>query len=331
MSYELPEALASYPLRTSRRGHFWIPGELVRDSPFGTVMRAPMFVQWEAPAEVTHPYPVILVHGGGGQGTDYTGTPDGRPGWLDRFVQEGYLTYVVDRPGHGRSWFHPGVVGEPGGMFPYEAAAGLFSAPVPGHDKAPWTGEPGEELTDQLVSGMGFVHADYAEVNRMDADRLAKLLDRTGPAIIVTHSAGAPAGWLVSELRHELVKAHVAIEPIGPAFGGFPGLGSLTWGLSALKPVLEPEPQTPEELQADPGAFRQPGLAGIPTVVVVAGSSPFTDFEASVADFVNALGGQAEFLNIADHGVQGNGHALMLETNSDEAAGPILDWIARIS
>lgn len=329
MSYDLPASLASYPLRTSRRGHFWIPGEIVQ-TPGGTVMRAPMFVQWEAPEVVTRPHPVILVHGGGGQGSDYTGTPDGRPGWLDTFVQAGFLTYVVDRPGHGRSWFHPDVVGEPAGMFPYEAAAGLFSPPIPGHTQAVWSGEPGEDTTDNLVSGMGFVHSDYAEVNRMDADRLAKLLDRTGPAVIVTHSAGAPAGWLVGDLRHDLVKAHVAIEPIGPAFGEFPGLGFLTWGLSGAKPVLEPEPATPEELQANPGGFVQPGLVGIPTVVVVAEASPFTEFEESVSDFVNALGGSSEFLNIGDHGVHGNGHGLMLEANSDEAAGPIIEWISRL-
>ena len=201
---------------------------------------------------------------------------------------------------------------------------------IPGHTQAVWTGEPGDPGTDQLVSGMGFVHADYAEVNRMDADRLAKLLDRTGPAIILTHSAGAPAGWLVCELRHDLVKAHVALEPIGPAFGGFPGLGELTWGLSAQKPHFEPEPATPEELKANPSAFRQTGLAGIPTAVIVAEASPFTAFEESVSDFVNALGGSSEFINIADHGVHGNGHGMMLEANAAEAAGPIIEWISKI-
>lgn len=329
MSYDLPAALASYPLRTTRRGQFWIPGEIL-DTPGGTVMRAPMYVHWEAPETVEHPYPVILVHGGGGQGADYLGTADGKPGWIDTFVAAGFLTYVVDRPGHGRSWFHPDVVGPAGGMFPYQAAQGLFAPGIPGHTQAVWTGEPGDPGTDQLVSGMGFVHADYAEVNRMDADRLAKLLDRTGPAIILTHSAGAPAGWLVCELRHDLVKAHVALEPIGPAFGGFPGLGELTWGLSAQKPHFEPEPATPEELKANPSAFRQTGLAGIPTAVIVAEASPFTAFEESVSDFVNALGGSSEFINIADHGVHGNGHGMMLEANAAEAAGPIIEWISEM-
>ena len=64
---------------TSRRGHFWV----------GADDRGPMFVYWEAPVEVTQPYPIVLVHGGGGQGLDYLGTPDGRPGWSTLLVEQG--------------------------------------------------------------------------------------------------------------------------------------------------------------------------------------------------------------------------------------------------
>src|SRR5438874_1568577 len=57
------------PVRTSRRGHFWVPGERVtRDGK--TYQRGPMFVDWEAPEQVTQPYPVILVHGGLLQATE---------------------------------------------------------------------------------------------------------------------------------------------------------------------------------------------------------------------------------------------------------------------
>ncbi len=72
------------PTRTVRRGHFWVPGERVE--PDGkTYQRGPMFVKWETPEQVTRPYPVVLVHGGGFQGTEWLDTPDGRPagrnGW----------------------------------------------------------------------------------------------------------------------------------------------------------------------------------------------------------------------------------------------------------
>ena len=62
-----------------------------------------MFVQYMLPANRKHKYPLVMIHGGGGQGTDWMQTPDGRDGWADYFVADGWDVYVVDRPGHGRS------------------------------------------------------------------------------------------------------------------------------------------------------------------------------------------------------------------------------------
>ncbi len=47
-----------------------------------------MFVQYHAPAKVTQPYPVVMVHGTAQTGVNFLGT-DGRPGWVDRFVERG--------------------------------------------------------------------------------------------------------------------------------------------------------------------------------------------------------------------------------------------------
>ncbi len=54
--------------------------------------RGPMFAEWEAPEQVTRPYPIVLVHGGGFQGTEWLDTPDSRPGWAQRLVEAGYAT-----------------------------------------------------------------------------------------------------------------------------------------------------------------------------------------------------------------------------------------------
>src|SRR3970282_2549331 len=62
-----------------------------------------MFVQYMLPANRRHDVPRVMVHGGGGQGTDWLETPDGRDGWADYFVADGWDVYVIDRPGHGRS------------------------------------------------------------------------------------------------------------------------------------------------------------------------------------------------------------------------------------
>ena len=111
--------------RTTRRGDFWVPGDRVLvDSK--NYQRGAMYVSWEAPAEVTRPYPVVLVHGGAVQGTEWLDTPDGRPGWAQRLVDAGYAVFVVDRPTQGRSPLHPDVDGPIGPAFSYEEARAVF-------------------------------------------------------------------------------------------------------------------------------------------------------------------------------------------------------------
>ncbi len=321
----------SEPAVTVRRGHFWIPGERV-ETAYGTVQRGPMFVQWEAPPRVTRPYPLVLVHGGGGQGTDWTGTPDGRPGWATRFVEAGYAVYVVDRCGHGRSPFHPDVVGTMGAPFPYEAAQGLF---LPGESRdaqTQWSYQRhiGSDHLDQLVSSMGPLPADLGESQRMDAERLARLLDRVGPAVLVTHSAGGPVGWLAADARPDEVVAVAAVEPIGPAFADFPGLGKLSWGLTAHRITYAPELSHPDDAEsADPAALRIPALAGKPVAVISGGTSAFAGFAPQIAGFLNTAGAIAQHVHLPEHGINGNGHALMLEANSDRTVRPVLQWIDR--
>ncbi|SFJ38320.1 Lysophospholipase, alpha-beta hydrolase superfamily [Amycolatopsis sacchari] len=297
---------------TVRRGQFWVPGERV-EAPQGTVQRGPMFVSWEAPLEVTHPYPLVLVHGGGGQRTDWTGTPDGRPGWATRFVEAGFAVYVVDRCGHGRSPYHPDVIGPMGAQIPYEAVENLFAS-----ENTTWD-------YDQLTAAMGPLPADLALSQRLDADRLARLLDRTGPAVLVTHSAGGPVGWLATDARPDLVVAIAAIEPMGPPFVDFPGMGPLTWGLTSAEITYDPPAATPEEV---PGR-RIPALAGKPVVVVTGGASAFAGFAQEMVEFLTTAGAHAERLHLPDHGITGNGHGLVFETNSDEAVKPVIEWISK--
>jgi pimeloyl-ACP methyl ester carboxylesterase len=321
--------LSDAPLVTSRRGQFWIPGERITTAG-GTVQRGPMFVAWEAPETITQAYPLVLVHGGGGQGTDWTGTPDGRPGWAQRFVEAGFAVYVVDRPGHGRSPYHPDVVGPMGGAFPYEAAQALFLPGEAADAQTAWgyDREVGSAHLDQLTASMGPLPADLADSQTMDADRLARLLDRIGPAVIVTHSAGGPAGWLVADARPELVKGIVAVEPVGPAFAEIPGMGTLSWGLTSAPLNYGPSVSTPEEaLAADPDSLRLPAFEGKPVAVISGSASPFTGFTPDVVSFLNTAGATAEWLNLKEYGIDGNGHGLIFESNSDETVKPVIAWI----
>lgn len=98
-----------------------------------------------------------------------------------------------------------------------------------------WPFDPADATAfDDFLAGYGPLPADLAASEDMDANRLARLLDRIGPAILLTHSASGPDGWLAADRRPGLVKAIVTVEPIGPPFAATPGIGSLDWGLTAV-------------------------------------------------------------------------------------------------
>jgi pimeloyl-ACP methyl ester carboxylesterase len=341
------------PLLNSRRGFFWVGVEPILVD--GTaVLRAPMYVRWEAPAEVRQPYPVVLVHGGGGQGLDFTGTPDGRPGWATHLVQDGYVVYVVDRPGHGRSPYQPDVLGPPAPPLSNEFLVALF-APDTG-DSAPHpfarlhTQWPGGRTVDDPAMGHQLaparpLAADTATAQRLEQRRLAELLDRIGPSVVMCHSAGGPAGWLVADARPDLVVALVAVEPVGPPFNPIFGPGSFAWGLASAPLTYDPPAGSPADLRlvADPPpvpggaarilqaapARRLANLATVPIAVVTGEASVFNHTDPIVVEVLRQAGCRVDHVRLIEHGVRGNGHAMMLERNNREVLDVILAWTTR--
>jgi pimeloyl-ACP methyl ester carboxylesterase len=340
-------------LVTSRRGFFWVGIEHA-PHPAGTVARGPMFVQWESPAEVRRPYPIVLIHGGGGQGLDWLGTPDGRPGWATYLVQEGYTVYVVDRPGHGRASYHPDVLGPMGPPFTFELATGLFMGSAKGaiphptghlHTQWPGSGELGDPALDQFLASAGPMLQDFAVAHTLEKERGAELLDLIGPAIVISNSAGGPAGWLFADARPELVKALVATEPLGPPFGQ-PNIGrALDWGLAQAPLTYDPPVSDPSELRLvtqeppEPGAppltlQEEPArklvnLGKVPLAVVSSESSLLAHSDSHTVAFLRQAGCEVEHVKLGEHGVHGGGHLMMLEKSSREALDVILGWLDR--
>lgn len=317
------------PARTIRRGHFWVPGERVAIGE-RTYQRGPMYVEWEAPETVTREWPIVLMHGGGFQGTEWFDTPDGRPGWAQRLVEAGYAVLVVDRPGHGRSPYHVDTLGPMGPPFSYEGGRQIY---FPGDDArhTQWPfGADHEHAMDEFIAGYGPLPHDLEASQTMDADRTAALLDRIGPAILITHSASGPDGWLVADRRPHLVKAIAAIEPMGPPFAMIPNIGEMRWGPTAAPLRFEPPVSDPDALRhAQPGNFKLPSLTEVPILIVTAEASAFAAASPPTAAFLKACGASTQVLKLADCGVHGNGHGLIYEKNSDAALAPVLDWITR--
>lgn len=312
---------------SARRGFFWVGVEPVAGSD-GTLASAQMYVEWMAPETVTRPHPVVLVHGGGGQGLDFLGTPDGRPGWAPQLVREGFAVYVVDRPGHGRSPLHPDAMGPMTELGTYELLDQIFvAAEDEGHTQWPGAaGAPGEPAMDQLMASVGPMRRDFRQGQADERAAMAALLDQIGPAVLVTHSAGGPAGFLAADARPDAVPAMLAIEPMGPPFSSRPTGHQLEWGVTGAPLTFEPPAERPEQLE-DGNPRRLVNLAGIPIAVVVSDHSLAGRTAPATVEWLRSMGCDANELRLSEHGVRGNGHAMMLERNNDEVLRLLLTWL----
>ena len=79
-------------------------------------------------------------------------------------------------------------------------------------------------------------------------------------------------------------------------------------------------------LQAEPPRKLRE-LAGIPIAIVEAEASLFANSCPATAAFLEQAGCRVERIVLAEHGVHGNGHLMMLERNNCDALGPILRWL----
>ncbi len=333
----------------SRRGHFWVGAE---PDPATGVQRGPMYVYWEAAVEVRHRYPIVLIHGGGGQGLDFLATPDGRPGWATLLVEQGWVVYVVDRPGHGRSPYTP-ALGEMAAPLPIEMLRTIFVPPTEGPGALPFAGlhtqwpgdrnDPNDPAWLQFLCSGGPFASDAADRHTLEQARLAELLDRIGPAFVLCNSLGGPSGFLAADARPDLVKGLIALEPVGPPFSDMFG-PTLQWGLGAIPVGFDPPARAPSDfalvhdepvapgapprtMQAEP-ARQLTNLSKMPIAVISAEASLFGLTDVFLADFLVQAGCNAVHIGLGEVGVHGNSHGSMFEKNNAEVLAVVTNWIA---
>jgi pimeloyl-ACP methyl ester carboxylesterase len=288
------------------QGRFWI----------GAGGKAPMYVEWAGAGSEERPS-LILIHGGGGQGLDWLGTPDGRPGWAPELARRGHRVYTVDRPGHGRGAHYAAALGEMGAPPTAEGLAVLFRSPDGVHPTAhlqtQWPGDGGAPGSDpailHMVASCRSMPTDLAVAHALERQLGAELVDRVGPSILFTHSAGGPAGWLIAAARPEQVRAIVALEPFGPPF----------------RPAADGLPGLPHGLTAVP---LDGSLNDIPVLLVTAEASLLGHFDTEVRDYLADAGANVRLMRLAEHGVHGNGHGMIFERNNIEVLDAVMEQLA---
>ena len=231
----LASATAAENLVLSRDGFFYVGGKptMVDGREY---ISGQMYVEVRIPAAKTKPYPIIMVHGGTMSGTNFTGTPDGREGWAQYFVRQGYAVYVVDQPGRGRSGYLAGAYGPSRNVLRSNSASRFVSQEKSKlwpqahlHSQWPGTGEPDDDASMQLASGQLPAIESFTKQQVLNRDALVALLEKIGPSILLVHSQAGAFGWPVADARPDLVKAILAIEPNGPPFHSVEFIGAPDW------------------------------------------------------------------------------------------------------
>jgi pimeloyl-ACP methyl ester carboxylesterase len=336
---------------TIRHQSFFVGGTYA-GPPEATVMRGQMYVELLTPEEVTRPCPLVLIHGLAQTAMNWTTTPDGRQGWAEWFAEHGWQVLMVDQPARGRSAWQPGLDGAVKTV-PVPVVEKMFTAPEQSnawpqaklHTQWPGNGRAGDPAFDQ------FYASQVASLANPESERLMQaagsaLLDRIGPAVLMTHSQAGLFGWLIADARPGLVKAIVALEPAGPPYkdalfqtGADRGFGLTSLPLTYDPPVSAASPLAFEQQAAADAPDLAPcwsqkgkprrlkNLAGIPVLVATAEASYHAVYDHCTARYLQQAGVDAEFVRLADKGMHGNGHLLMLEKNNLEIASFLNDWL----
>jgi pimeloyl-ACP methyl ester carboxylesterase len=223
------------------------------------------------------------------------------------------------------------------------------------HTQWPGTGMKGDPVFDQFfASQVPYVQAP-AVTQFLNRDALLALLEKIGPAIVMTHSQSGAYGWPVADARPDLVKALIAVEPSGPPVRDVETIGppnflreaevaTRPWGLGAIPLGYVPAARGPNEIaferqeKADePDLVRcwlqraparmLPNLQKMPIVIVTGEASFHAPFEHCTVKYLEQAGVKPNWIDLGKEGIHGNGHMMMLEKNSDEVAGVIAAWL----
>jgi len=260
-----------------------------------------------------------MIHGACNTGTCFLTTPDGRPGWAHNFADSGLDTYVVDWPGHGRSPMRANFL-TMSTRDVRDSIACLLRQIGPAILLAHSAGGPiawslAEELSDFVVAIVGISPGPPSNLLQ------AMPPDSEGDTPREELDNGLPISAREGELfwvDRAFVQAHWFAGPQAPAD-------------AAEKFFRSVVPESPtvinERFNIDGSglSIREPYLVADRPILIVTGDSDPRhprSFDQKTADLFNA-----EFVWLPSRNIHGNGHMLMVDSNSHVVAQLVINWI----
>ena len=151
-----------------------------------------------------------------------------------------------------------------------------------------------------------------------------------------------------------MIKAILAVEPNGPPVRGVEYVGapnwfkegpvSLAYGITSVPIAYAPAVKSASELvfvkdakadapdkvvcwQQKPPARQLPNLQKMPILVLTSEASYHAPYDHCTVRYLQQAGIKPTAIRLADLGIHGNSHVMMLEKNNKEIAAVINQWL----
>ena len=309
------------PISVGKFGVKYIGGVKKIDAEGQTRISEQSYVRYIIPSELKYSTPVVMLPGFGLNASIYEETHDGREGWAQKFLREGYAVYIMDEPYSGPSGFDTVPLmkvrdGELSTKFiPSFVKWGIEQSFIR-WGFGPEVGVPYEDskfsiehldtfykmivpvCIDERFDGLG---------SPMKAERIIDLLIDIGPAIVLSHSGSGLSCFDAVKLAPDMFEAIITVEPV-------------------KVPTGEEEIKANYLNQRILGVFgdhrEERSQAGADMV------GKFNDLN-NLIKVVNEENGIAEMIDLPAIGITGNSHVMMLDSNNQEIADLILNWIKK--
>jgi hypothetical protein len=307
---------ASGPITIQKQGSFAVGGQILGDAVAQSLHCDHGYVDYQIPV---NPRRINLVMWHSASATAWLNRWDGGEGFQSIFLRRGYPVYIWDGPQVGRAnWgctphtYEPRV-GQDQGNF----VAWRFGEKYPNWFEGVQFPTKDAEAWNQ-ASRARYLEFDTIENAQLQSDAAAKLMDRIGPSVALTNSAGGMRALLTATKTANLA-AIVMYENVGYLFPKSESPGIPTTGFGPIDVSLE--------------HFKK--LTKIPLQVVwgdnVDKSANYTERlkqSRLFVDMINKYGGKAQLLMLRDAGLKGNTHIPFADMNNVAVADLLSKFLA---
>jgi hypothetical protein len=244
---------------------------------------------------------------------------DGGEGYQSIFLRRGYPVYIWDGPQVGRAnWgctdhAYTAATGRDQGNF----TAWRFGAKYPNWFEGVQFPTKDAEAWNQ-ASRARYLEFDSVENAQLQSDAAAKLMDRIGPSVALTNSAGGLRAILTA-LKTNNLAGIVMYENVGYVYPKGEGPGGPVGRFGPVEVPLE--------------EFKK--LTKIPMQMVwgdnvdkSAGSTSSLKLSKLFAEKVTKYGGKAQLLMLPDAGLKGNTHIPFADMNNVAVADLLSKFLA---